>query len=884
MVDARMEEPATGLLIRAVAAYNGVISDPRRFGPVAREVATAAAAAGDVEARVVALRALAWFEHSRLANGAAVRLLDEAAAAARRGRLPERLGEVLVARAAVNLELGRVRQAMQDLARARGLVDDAAASDLELKWAALMHNLGRITAAAEGYRRVLAAPASSVDVRTRAAINLALAESLRGRSREALQQIDLAAELAAEVGPAYVALVSQNRGQVLAQAGRLAESMRQFDEALVLLERADLPLGEYFAEHADTLAALRLLPEALQLARRAVEVLDAGDAPLMAAEARLRVAEVALLTGDAELAGQAATAAAGQFRDQGRSGFVALAGVVEAQAWLLAGERAPSPPEAVDPARLEALRRAADVLGRLGLESAAVGADLATGRAALLLGRRALARRRLRAAAERARRGSLLVRLRGRLAAALSAELDGDPATVLARCRAGLADLARHRAALPSMELRALASGHGLELGLLGLGVLLRTGTPSRVLDWVERYRAVALLTVDPPAPGDVLAERAELAVVHAELVAARRETGREPAALITRQRAVEQRIRRATWHRAPPGTQPGTVVAVREMAALLAERTLASYTRHGTTMFAVVLHRGRARLHRLGDWDPVRREADSLLFGLRRLARPGSARALASSRASAEHALRRLHELLVAPLDLAPDADLIVVPARGAHRIPWPALHRGPVTVSPSASSWVRTARRARTEPGEVLVVGGPGLPGAEREVAAVAACYPRAAVLVPPHSTSSAVLDAMAGADLVHLACHGLLRADNPTFSALEVTDGLLTVHELDLRGIAPRRIVLAACDSAADVSYAGEELLGFVSALLARGAAGVVASVVPVGDAEAVELMGHLHRGLAAGATMADSLHAARAEIDRTEHRQFATWAAFAAYGAG
>ncbi len=75
---------------------------------------------------------------------------------------------------------------------------------------------------------------------------------------------------------------------------------------------------------------------------------------------------------------------------------------------------------------------------------------------------------------------------------------------------------------------------------------------------------------------------------------------------------------------------------------------------------------------------------------------------------------------------------------------------------------------------------------------------------------------------------------------FSALEVTDGLLTVHELDLRGIAPHRVVLAACDSAADVSYAGGELVGFVGALLARGTVGLVAGVVAVGDVEAAGLM--------------------------------------------
>ena len=60
----------------------------------------------------------------------------------------------------------------------------------------------------------------------------------------------------------------------------------------------------------------------------------------------------------------------------------------------------------------------------------------------------------------------------------------------------------------------------------------------------------------------------------------------------------------------------------------------------------------------------------------------------------------------------------------------------------------------------------------------------------------------------------------------------------------------MVLAACDSAAEVSYAGDaSLLGFVSALLARGTAGLVASVLAVPDAEAVPLMSALHRRVAA-----------------------------------
>jgi CHAT domain-containing protein len=168
--------------------------------------------------------------------------------------------------------------------------------------------------------------------------------------------------------------------------------------------------------------------------------------------------------------------------------------------------------------------------------------------------------------------------------------------------------------------------------------------------------------------------------------------------------------------------------------------------------------------------------------------------------------------------------------------------------------------------------------------EVEALRALHPGATVLVPPDSRVVQVTAALAGADLVHLACHCTLRADNPAFSALQLADGPLSVHEIDLRGLAPRRVVLAACDSAADVAYEGGEMLGFVSALLARGTTGLVASVVPVPDLDAVPLMRSLHEQLGQGVPVGAALHAARRTIDRQDPRSFVSWCAFTAVGAG
>ena len=105
---------------------------------------------------------------------------------------------------------------------------------------------------------------------------------------------------------------------------------------------------------------------------------------------------------------------------------------------------------------------------------------------------------------------------------------------------------------------------------------------------------------------------------------------------------------------------------------------------------------------------------------------------------------------------------------------------------------------------------------------------------------------------------------------FSSLLLADGPVTVQELHGAGVAPHRLVLASCHSGADVAYVGDEVLGFVSAMLAQGTAGVVASIAAVPDVAAVDLMLELHRGLRDGQTLARALHAARGRIDRRQPR--------------
>ncbi|GFJ88407.1 CHAT domain-containing protein [Phytohabitans rumicis] len=156
------------------------------------------------------------------------------------------------------------------------------------------------------------------------------------------------------------------------------------------------------------------------------------------------------------------------------------------------------------------------------------------------------------------------------------------------------------------------------------------------------------------------------------------------------------------------------------------------------------------------------------------------------------------------------------------------------------------------------MIVAAGPHLPGADREARAVAAIH-GASALTGPAATVEAVTAAMDGADLAHLAAHGSAYAHNPLFSSLRFADGPLMVYDLERLARVPHTVVLAACDSGRSVVYPGDELLGLAATFLSLGAAALVASVLPVLDAETAPFMAGFHERLAGGDPPAAALAA-------------------------
>ena len=304
----------------------------------------------------------------------------------------------------------------------------------------------------------------------------------------------------------------------------------------------------------------------------------------------------------------------------------------------------------------------------------------------------------------------------------------------------------------------------------------------------------------------------------------------------------------------------------VEALTAALGDAGLLELVDADGTLVAVTLAAGRTRLHRIGPMRAADDLLDRVAFAVSRLLRPdlpatlhaAATTLLRDSAARADAALlHRMPELAGRPL--------VVVPTGSLQNVPWallPSCAGRPVTVSPSATLWLGARSRPAT-PGHTLVAAGPALPGADGEARAVAAVHGVTPVLAAD-ATADRVLRGLDGAALVHLAAHGRLAPHNPLFSELTLADGPLFAYDIEQLADAPHTVVLAACESGRSVVCAGDELLGLGAMFLARGASQLVASPLPVPDAETAPLMTAFHRRLAAGLPVAEALAQAQEQL--------------------
>lgn len=246
---------------------------------------------------------------------------------------------------------------------------------------------------------------------------------------------------------------------------------------------------------------------------------------------------------------------------------------------------------------------------------------------------------------------------------------------------------------------------------------------------------------------------------------------------------------------------------------------------------------------------------------------------------------LGELYQLLLAPvLGLNDSDELLIVPHRQLHQVPFHALHDGhryvlegrAVTIAPLLTGGPAPRYRGIDEGVLVLAAPDAHTPSVTREAHALARLLPDARILVGDTATSRELTAGLPGPGVVHIACHGLYRADNPLFSALRLADRWITAAEISELDFSGALVTLSACESGRPGRGTAEPV-GLAWALLAAGAGGVVVSQWVVHDEATVGLMGEFYHQLTNGLRPALALRQAQLAT-ASEHPHPFYWAPF------
>lgn len=260
----------------------------------------------------------------------------------------------------------------------------------------------------------------------------------------------------------------------------------------------------------------------------------------------------------------------------------------------------------------------------------------------------------------------------------------------------------------------------------------------------------------------------------------------------------------------------------------------------------------------------------------------------------SAQRVLGELFTALLSPLSSqlsTAGEKLTIVPHGLVHQVPFHALWDGKrylvdkfeIVYAPSVTVGVLCEKRETLPAGTATLIGVTDdlIPNVIAEIEAIATQLPNAQPLTNETATLTALKQSASTCAILHIACHGLYRADNPMFSALKLHDGWLTAHEamqLDLPGTL---VTLSACESGMSQVMAGDELLGLTRAFLSAGASTLVASLWLVQDSTTVDLMTDWYGQMTNGSSRATALRQAQLNLKK-HHPHPYYWAAFMLIG--
>lgn len=903
--------------------YSAWNSQPERAVRAAHTLATLAKQMNQPEVQALA----AWTGGLAAIIGGemetALAQLEQAAAQFEQLGQPQTAAATQVSQVMVLAILGRYEAALACGLKARNVF---IAHDDPLAAGKIEQNLGNLHVRRENYAEAesfyLAARtrfAQVNDANQLAQIDVCLAVALAAQHhfREAEQLYETA------LAHAKQANLALTQAEIECNLGCLALFQGQYDAALDYLERSrrryvalEMPHETAVAELelADAYLELNLAPEAAAIYARIVPLFAQFGMQAEQARALAHQGRAFLLLGEVAHARTALAAARTLYAAEGNVVGEAIVTLTEAQLHHQTGNY-----EAVVAAagHVETPLLAAGTWGRYLL------ARWLHGEAVRALGQTATAQQIFLATLPQAE-AQLTPQIAQRCHTSLGliAAAAGNLAMAETSFKHAVTIIEALRAPLPAEEFRTAFIADKLTAYHELIRLCLQDGQPARVaeaLGYVERARSRALLDLlggvfqarlkaSDPFEADLLAQldalREELNWYYSQINRPADDgTSRGVPVMTKLHEAVRERetaVLQIT--RQLQQLNRGSLIQVEPLDLAFLQQKLADdsvlveYFSLDDVLFAFVVTNDRIEvMPPLGSEAEVVATIDQLRFQLNAM-RYGSAplgKHLGQLTSRTLFYLSKLYDLLIRPLTPhLQQKRLVIVPHRALHYIPFHALYDGSthlieqheVVYAPSASVLQHCFAKPQPAWQRALILGTSetNIPHVHEEVASLASFFDESTTLLGVEASLAALTTQAPQAEVVHLACHGQFRPDNPLFSALRLADSWLTVRDtyhLDLQRCG--LVVLSACETGVSALAPGDDLIGLARGFIYAGAPSLIVSLWVVDDKITAQLMRTFYQRLLIGDNPAAALRFAQIELSRHHPHPF-FWSPFVLVG--
>jgi CHAT domain-containing protein len=179
------------------------------------------------------------------------------------------------------------------------------------------------------------------------------------------------------------------------------------------------------------------------------------------------------------------------------------------------------------------------------------------------------------------------------------------------------------------------------------------------------------------------------------------------------------------------------------------------------------------------------------------------------------------------------------------------------------------------------ILAVADELTPHINDEVEALRKLLPDADVFVGAEAGEDKLRKYAPTAGKIHIASHGVFRADNPMFSSLRLGDNWLNLFDIFNLKLGAEITTLSACETGMSAVWEGDELLGLARGFLYAGTPSLVVSLWMVNDRSTAQMMRRFYEGLRDGLSKARALREAILEVKAANPHPY-YWAPFVLLG--